>query len=53
MLDVNTGGNELRALLRHGTQEPLTLLIDKRDVIEIDNALSVVVGSMSLLPGSS
>src|ERR1700683_5110062 len=34
MLDVNTGGNELRALLRHGTQEPLTVLIDKRDVIE-------------------
>jgi hypothetical protein len=53
MLDVNTGGNELRALLRHGAQEPLTLFIDKRDVIEIDNALSVVIGSMSFLPGSS
>ena len=53
MLDVHTGGDELRALLEHGSQEPLTLLIDKRDVIEIDNALPVVVGSMSLFPASS
>jgi hypothetical protein len=53
MLDVNTGRDELRALLRHGPQESHSLLIDKRDVTEIDNALSVVVGSMSLLPGSS
>src|SRR5271170_3659337 len=53
MLDVKTGGNELRALLRHGPQESHSLLIDKRDLIEIDNTRSVVFGSMSLLPGSS
>ena len=53
MLDVHTGGHELRALLGHGSQEPLTLLIDKRDVIEIDNALQVVVGAMGLFPAPS
>ena len=53
MLDVHTGGHELRALLEHGSQEPLTLLIDKRDLVEIDNALQVVVGSMGLFPASS
>jgi hypothetical protein len=53
MLDVNTGGNELRALLRHGPQESHSLLIDKRDIVEIDNTRSVVFGPMSLLPGSS
>ena len=53
MLDVHTGGHELRALLEHGSQEPLTLLIDKRDVIEIDNTLQVVVRSMSLFSASS
>jgi len=53
MLDVNTGGNELRALLRHGPQESHSLLIDKRDIVEIDNTRPVVFGSMSLLPGSS
>ena len=53
MLDVDTGGDELRALLRHGSQESFTLLIDKRDLIEIDNALPVVVGSVGLFPASS
>jgi hypothetical protein len=33
VLDVNTGGDELRALLRHGPQEPLAILINERDVI--------------------
>jgi hypothetical protein len=53
MLDVETGSDELRALLGHGSQKPLTLLIDKRDLIEIDYALQVVVGSMGLFPASS
>jgi hypothetical protein len=53
MLDVDTASDELHALLCHASQEPLTLLIDKRDVIEIDSALPVVVGSMSLSPASS
>jgi hypothetical protein len=53
MLDVDTGSDKLRALLGHGSQEPLTLPIDKRDLIEIDDALQVVVSSMGLFPGSS
>jgi hypothetical protein len=53
MLDVDTASDELHARLGHGAQEPLTLPIDKRDVIEIDNALQVVVGSMSLFPAFS
>jgi hypothetical protein len=53
MLDVNTGGNELRALLRHGPQESHSLLIDKCDILEIDNTWSVVFGPTSLLPSSS
>ena len=53
MLDVDTPRYELHARLGHGAQEPLTLPIDKRDVIEIDNALQVGVGSMSLFPASS
>jgi hypothetical protein len=53
VLDVDTGGDELRALLGHGSQEPFTLPIDKCDLIEIDNALQVVVSSMGLFPSSS
>ncbi len=53
MLDVHTGGHELRALLGHGSQEPLALLIDKRDLVQVDDALQVLVGSMGLFPASS
>jgi len=53
VLDVHTGGDELRALLGHGLQEPLTLPVDKRDFVEIDNALQVVASSMGLFPASS
>jgi len=53
VLDVDTTGDELDALLGHGSQQRLTLLIDKRDFIEIDNASPVVVGSMVFFPASS
>jgi hypothetical protein len=37
----------------HALGENFDFLIDKRDVVEIDNAFQVVVGSMSLFPASS
>ena len=53
MLDVHTGGQEWSSLLVHGPQFPLALLIDKRDLVQVDDALQVLVGSMSLFPASS
>jgi hypothetical protein len=53
VLDVDTGGDQLRALLCHVLQQRLTLLIDKRDLIEVDNALTVFVTYVGLSPISS
>jgi hypothetical protein len=53
MLDVDTGGDKLRARLCHGSQKPLTPRIDKRDLIEIDNACSSTLVAVRFFPTGS
>src|SRR6266478_6695491 len=53
MLEVQTPGNKLRAFLGHSPQQSFPAFVDERDVIEVDNAGSLVLASVRPLPGCS
>src|SRR6266576_1322755 len=53
MLDVHTAGYKLRAFLGYRPQESFPAFVDERDVIEVDNAGSLVMAPVRPLPGSS
>jgi hypothetical protein len=50
---VNTSRDEFRTSFGQLDESPFPAPVDRRDVVEIDNALQVLVGSMSLFPASS
>jgi hypothetical protein len=50
---VNTSRDEFRAFFGQLDESPFPAPVERRDVVEIDNALQVAVGSMSLFPASS
>src|SRR5216684_5825425 len=53
MLDVKPPGYKLRAFLGHSPQQPFPAFVDERDVIEVDNAGSLVRALVRPLPGCS
>jgi hypothetical protein len=53
MLDVDTGGDELRSLHGHRSQQSLPAFVDERDRTKIDRACSSVLGSVPLFPACS
>src|SRR6267378_3714317 len=53
MLDVHTGGYKLRAFLGYSPQQSFPAFVDERDVIEVDNAGSLVMAPVRPLPGCS
>jgi hypothetical protein len=52
MLYVHATGYELRAFLRHSPQQSFPAFVDKRDIIKVDNAGSLVSAAPSS-PGCS
>src|SRR5258708_18586833 len=53
MFYVQPPGNKLRAFLAHGPQQSFPAFVDERDVIEVDNAGSLVLALVRPLPGYS
>ena len=53
MLDVQTRRNELGSFLAHGSQQSFPAFVDERDVIQVDNAGSLVLNPVRTLPGGS
>jgi hypothetical protein len=50
MLDVHSGGDELRAGLRHRSQESFPALVNERDITKVDNAGSSTPVAARLFP---
>ena len=53
VLDVHTGGDELRAFLRHSPQESFPAFVDERHITKVDNARSSAVVAVRLFPACS
>src|SRR6267142_2780266 len=53
MLDVHAPGYKLCAFLGHGPQQSFPAFVDERDVVEVDDAGSLVLAPMRPLPGCS
>ena len=53
MLDVHALGDELRAFLGHSPQQSFPAVVNKSDIIKVDNAYSLVPAAASPLPGCS
>src|ERR1700722_3476787 len=53
MLDVHTTGYKLRAFLGYSPQQSYRAFVDERDVIEVDNAGTLVMAPVRPLPACS